>query len=28
MIGGVASTSAYVTPTTKGIREGFDKEGK
>ena len=28
MIGGVASTLAYVTPTTKGIREGFDKEGK
>lgn len=27
MIGGVPSTSAYVTPTTKGIREGFDKEG-
>ena len=28
MIGGVDSTSAYVTPTTKGMREGFDKEGK
>ncbi|XP_028395016.1 protein downstream neighbor of Son-like [Dendronephthya gigantea] len=27
MIGGLASTSAYITPTTKGIREGFDKEG-
>lgn len=27
MIGGVSSTSAYVTPTTKGLREGFDKEG-
>ena len=28
VIGGVASTSAYITPTTKGIRESFDKEGK
>lgn len=27
-IGGMAKTSAYITPTTKGIREGFDKEGK
>jgi hypothetical protein len=27
-VGGVDSTSAYVTPTTKGIRDGFDKEGK
>ena len=27
MIGGVASTTAYITPTTKGIRDGFDKEG-
>ena len=27
-IGGLPSTSAYITPTTKGIRESFNKEGK
>ena len=28
LIGGVALTSAYITPTSKGIRDSLDKEGK
>ena len=28
LIGSVISTCAFITPTTKGMRDGFDKEGK